>query len=90
MIDKRPYIAPTTSRALASTLGTLPASIFATVVIARSAPDHLPAAFGLAYALWLPLWLTAMCWVACARGARPAWLRVLALTGLAAIAAYLH
>lgn len=76
----RCYVRPTASRVLASTLGTLPASGLATIAVARFAPLSSPAAFGLGYALWIPLWLAAICWVACARGAGRAWLRCLALT----------
>jgi len=81
---KLAYIPPTTSRVLASTLGVLPASVLATAVVARFVPLAPPAAFGLGYALWIPLWLAAACWVARARSGPRAWLLALAITAPAA------
>jgi hypothetical protein len=83
---RRRYVPITASRALASTLGTLPAGVLAAAAIARFAPVPRPLAFGLAYALWVPLWITAACWVGCARGAGRAWLRVAIATLLVAAA----
>lgn len=70
----RTYIPPTTGRVLASTLGTLPASVLASAALARFAPLPDALGFGLAYALWIPLWVAAACWVARARSGPRAWL----------------
>ena len=74
------YVRPTTSRVLASTLGTLPPSLLATAAIARFAPASQPVGFALGYALWIPLWIAAACWVARAHSAARAWLVCLAAT----------
>lgn len=83
---KRRYVPITTSRAIASALGTLPASVFAAAALARFAPVPRPLAFGLAYGLWILLWLAAACWVALARSGGRAWLRCLVLTAVLAAA----
>jgi hypothetical protein len=76
------YVRPTTSRVLASTLGVLPASVLAAAAVARFTPVARPLAFGLAYALWVPLWLAAACWVARARSGSRAWLLALTTTAI--------
>lgn len=78
------YVPPTTSRVLASTIGVLPASVLATAAVARFAPLSQPAAFGLAYALWIPIWIGCACWAARARSAGRAWLFAAGLTAIAA------
>ena len=90
MTAKPAYRRPTTSRVLAATLGTLPASLLATIAVARFAPLSSAAAFAVAYVLWIPLWLAAICWVACARSAPRAWLRCLALAAITAALALLR
>ena len=88
-MTKPAYLRPSPSSVLASTLGTLPASLLATIAIAR-APLASPVAFSLGYSLWIPLWLAAICWVACARGAPRAWLRCLVLTMVTAAVALIR
>jgi hypothetical protein len=88
MTAKRRYVPVTASRVLASTLGTLPAGLLAAAAIARFAPAPRPLAFGLAYALWIPVWIAAACWVGCARGAPRAWLRCLIATAVLAAAVF--
>jgi hypothetical protein len=80
----RAYVRPTASRVLASTVGMLPASVLVARAIARFAPLSPPAALGLAYALWVPIWLAAACWVACARSGGRAWLIAATTTAAAA------
>jgi hypothetical protein len=84
---KSRYVPPTTSRVLASTLGTLPASVLASAALARLVPTALPASFAVGYLLWLPIWIAAICWAARAPGARRAWLFCLVFTALAAAGA---
>ena len=74
------YVPLTASRVIASTLGTLPASVLVAAAIARFAPLSSPVAFALAYALWIPLWLAGVCGIACTRSAARAWLLCLAIT----------
>jgi hypothetical protein len=78
------YVPPSTSSVLASTVGVLPASVLATAAVARFAPLSSPAAFGLGYALWIPIWIACACWAARARSARRAWLFAAAATAIAA------
>jgi hypothetical protein len=85
---KPSYVPPTASRVLASTLGVLPASVLATAAIARFAPLSQPAAFALGYALWIPIWVAAACWVARARSGPRAWLLVLTTTAVAAVCVF--
>jgi len=79
-----PYVRPTASRVLASTVGVLPASVLVAAAIARFAPLAQPAALGLAYALWVPVWLAMACGVACARSGRRAWFIAATTTATAA------
>jgi hypothetical protein len=71
---KPTYIPPTTSRVLASTAGTVPVSVLAAAAVARFLPISEPAALSVGYALWIPIWLAAACWIARAHGAPRAWL----------------
>jgi hypothetical protein len=82
--SRRAYVPPTLSRVLASTVGVLPASVLATAAVARFAPLSQPAAFGLGYAVWIPIWIACACWAARARSAARAWLFAAALTAIAA------
>jgi FtsH-binding integral membrane protein len=68
------YVPPTTSRVVASTLGTLPLSMLCAAAIACFAPISQPVAIALAYVLWVPLWLAAACWIARSRSGPRAWL----------------
>jgi hypothetical protein len=86
--SKRPYLRPTASRVLASTLGTLPASVLVTAAAARFLPASQPTAFAAAYLVWIPIWLAAGCWIACCRSTGRAWLTCLAVTLLAAICVF--
>lgn len=83
---KPSYVPPTTSRVLASTLGTLPVSILAAAALARFLPLSEPVALAVAYALWVPIWIAAACWIARTQRASRAWL--LALTSAVAVAAF--
>lgn len=78
------HVPPTASRVLASTLGVLPASVLATAAVARFAPLSQPAAFGLAYAVWVPIWVACALWAARARSAARAWLFAAGATAAAA------
>lgn len=78
------YVRPTASRVIASTLGVLPASVLIATAIARFAPVSQPAALGLAYALWAPIWVALVCWVACRRSGGRAWLVAATTTAIAA------
>ncbi len=82
--SRRAYVPPTTSRVLASTLGVVPASVLATAAVARFAPLSQPAAFGLAYALWVPIWVACACWASRAPSAARAWLFAAVVTAVAA------
>jgi hypothetical protein len=88
MTPGRIYIPPTTSRVLASTLGVLPASVLATAAVARFAPLSQPAAFGLAYAAWVPIWVACALWAARAPSAARAWLFATVAAAAAAACAF--
>lgn len=81
---QRTYRPPTTSRVLAATLGTLPASFLIAAAVGRFLPAASPVSFAAAYLLWLPIWLGLACWIACRAPGLRAWLTCLALTVVAA------
>lgn len=74
------YVPPTAARVLASTLGTLPLGMLAAAAVACFAPVSEPVAIALAYVLWIPLWLGAVCWIARTRSGPRAWLLAIGST----------
>jgi hypothetical protein len=85
---RRAYVPPTASRVIASTAGMLPASVLATAAVARLAPLSQPARFGLAYALWIPIWIACALWAARARSATRAWLFAAAVAAVSAVCVF--